>query len=170
MDLKAIGKAVAGFISGGSEILSIVDKVLPDRLSEGERLKLQMEIDAAGADRKIKMLEVWNEQEAAFQEHVREMEGTAKDLKAIPILGHVMLFVRGIQRPLWTLATLWIDVSVLSGKWDLSATAGSNGDQAWAILWVINVLTLTVLFGERALQNVMPLIEKLLLAKNGNGK
>jgi hypothetical protein len=89
----------------------------------------------------------------ALNERVIQMEGTASDLRAIPVLGSIMLFIRGSQRPVWGFATLFIDYQVFSKAWEMPA-----GDPRSAAFTALNLLVLGFLFGERAVKNVMPLI------------
>jgi len=88
-------------------------------------------------------------------------EGTASDLKSIPVLGAVMLFLRGSQRPVWGFATILLDYQVFSASWKLDDPIISNA------FWVVNFLVLGFLFGERAVTNIMPFITNMIQAKNG---
>ncbi len=90
------------------------------------------------------------------------MEGTEKDLLQIPVLGRIMLFLRGCQRPIWGFVILYIDLCVFSGKWEL--TEGSTTESAF---WVVNALVLGFLFSERAVKNVMPRVDSMIKAKKG---
>ena len=86
---------------------------------------------------------------------IRDLEGTAKDLLGVPVLGHVMLFLRGRQRSLFGVFTLVMDWLVFSGVWVLD-----DGTRIEVTFFAINVLVLGFLFGERAVKNVMPVLER----------
>ena len=100
------------------------------------------------------------EQERIFSERIRDMEGTASDLKGVWFFGPLVLFLRGLQRPVWGFATLWMDWCVFSGGWHLS-------DRNEIALQIINCLVLGFLFGERAIMNLMPLINQFMAIKTG---
>jgi hypothetical protein len=96
--------------------------------------------------------------EEVLTNRIAQLEGTASDLKGIPLVGPLVLFLRGLQRPLWGYATLFMDYMWFS-EW---TTLTSKQESA---LMAINILVLGFLFGERAIKNVMPLITKLFEAK-----
>lgn len=89
------------------------------------------------------------------------LEGTASDLKSLPILGPVMLFLRGCQRPIWGFGTIYFDHQVFSGAWSIT-----TGPQESAF-WIINLLVLGFLFGERAVQNIAPFVAEMIKARGG---
>lgn len=93
-----------------------------------------------------------------FNSRIKDMEGTAADLKTIPIIGHIIIFVRGAQRPIWGLFTLYADYMYFSKKWDFSQDSDA---EARIMLLVINVLVLGFLFGERAIKNVLPFLKEV---------
>lgn len=95
-----------------------------------------------------------------YEQRIRDLEGTAADLKTIPILGPIVIFLRGTQRPVWGYGVMWMDYNVYSGIWHLPA-----GSREEACFYIINLLVLGFLFGERAIQNLMPLFERLLEAR-----
>jgi len=89
---------------------------------------------------------------AEFKRRTEALEGTAADLKSMPVLGRLMLFLRGAQRPVWGFAALWMVYhQPFSGAWTLSGRQES-------ILMAITVLVLGFLFGERAVKNVAPIM------------
>jgi hypothetical protein len=127
----------------------------PEQLAEFElkmkELDTQMEQVVAKAE---------NDAANLLNQRIAEYEGTASDLKAIPFFGPIMIFLRGLQRPVWGFATLYMDF-LWFAEW---ATLTEKQESA---LMIINVLVLGFLFGERAIKNVMPLITKLFEAKKG---
>jgi hypothetical protein len=95
-------------------------------------------------------------------DRIATLEGTASDLKSLPVVGPIMLFIRGAQRPVWGFAVMWMDYNVFSSAWKLTDPVLNNA------FWLINLLVLGFLFGERAVANVMPFITEMFKAKNGN--
>ena len=152
------------FVSGGfgSTVVEAVKDYFPPSMSEQEKAELSFRIQTATDQKALKVQELNNEAQAEFNRRIAELEGTAKDLKAIPVLGPLMLFLRGCQRPIWGYATLYMNFMVFSGHWgQLTASQESS-------LWIINLLVLGFLFSERAIKNVTPLIERIIKTKLGN--
>lgn len=132
---------------------------------------LAAQFKAKMLDHLIAMRELDLKEQAEHHRFTAEMEGTAKDLMAIPVLGHIMLFLRGAQRVIWGFGALWMTFMVLSGSWSFSMTVqGPAGDtlavsdtQKMFLFICIDLLVLATLFGERALRNLLPIIfDKLL--------
>ena len=96
-----------------------------------------------------------NEADRIQTARMAAMEGTASDLKAIPIAGPIMLFVRGSQRIIISYGTAWIDYLWLSGGMMLN-------DMQQRLLFTASLLVFVVLFGERAVKNIAPLVIELL--------
>lgn len=157
-----ITKAIDFFSGGlGSSVVEAVKEYYPPSMSDYEKSELDFRIQKAVDEKALKGQELANEAQAEFNNRIAELEGTAKDLKAIPILGPLMLFLRGCQRPIWGYATLYMNFMVFSGSWgQLTASQESS-------LWIINLLVLGFLFSERAIKNVTPLIERIIKVKLG---
>lgn len=155
-------KAIDFFSGGfGSSVVDAVKEYYPPSMSEQEKAELDFRIQNAVDEKALKGQELTNEAQAEFNNRIAELEGTAKDLKAIPVLGPLMIFLRGCQRPIWGYSTLYMDLMIFSGKW-----SGLTDAQESA-LWIINLLVLGFLFGERAIKNVTPLIERVIKTKQG---
>ena len=146
---------VADFLGGGTikTIAETVKAYFPPSMSEQEKSTLALEISKVEHARELQVLKLANEQDVEFNKRTIALEGTAGDLKSIPIVGHVIIFARGCQRPAFGIFTLLMDYQVMSGSWEL--TLQSPKGVAFVI---INILVLTFLFGERAMKNIMPLI------------
>jgi len=155
---------LANVATGGlaQSIVGAVEKYFPPDLSPelknqfalaAENLELQKaaQVNAAAADA-----------EKSLNERIALYEGTAADLKSIPVLGAIMIFARGAQRPIWGFATLWMDWGVFSGTWNI--TGNQILEQAF---YLINALVLSFLFGERAIANLMPLITNFMAVRQG---
>jgi len=161
---KGLGK-LAEVASGGigglaADVVEIVKGQFPDKQKQAE---IELKIKDAAHRREIESLKAWNEQERSFQEHTQKMEGTASDLLKIWGLGHFMIFLRGCIRPVWCFVFLYADMKVFSGEWSMIKIASGDAElaaQLTGMLWLINVLILITVFGERAVKNLMPVIER----------
>ena len=95
----------------------------------------------------------------ALTDRIGQLEGTASDLKAVPVLGPAMLFMRGAQRPVIGYAMMYLDYMVFSGAWTVKEGPMMN------LFFLMNALVLAFLFGERAIKNVAPMIGDMLQAR-----
>ena len=145
---------VGGELAKGA--MDIAKGFFPAKLSEEDEKRLAMQFQSLTNNHIKEMQIVANEEQAEFNKRTTEMEGTAKDLKAIPILGPIIIFLRGAQRPVWGFSTLVMDFMWLSNSWDFS-----DNEQKGTMMIVVNVLVLGFLFGERAVKNLMPLLLKV---------
>jgi len=165
-----IRKAVFGEKGIFGSVTDFINKRWPPDMSAEQKAQMEMllkEFDAAQEERRqnyqVKMEALTNQAEAQFNERTRELEGTAADLKTIPIIGHMIIFIRGALRPLWCTGTMWIDWQILSGGWSVKLTAvdlrGSVHitPEGFMVL-IINFLVLGFIFGERTLRNIVPAI------------
>jgi hypothetical protein len=153
---------VTDFLAGGTvkTIVETVKDYFPPSMSEKEKAELSLVISNAEHQKEKELLQMANEADREFNDRIKAMEGTAADLKSIPIFGTIIIFLRGTQRPLWGFFTLYADYMMLSKSW------GTTEDpQLKAMLIVVNVLVLSFLFGERAVKNVMPFIMEFFGAK-----
>lgn len=141
----------------GSEIVkgvaSFVKGQFPDKLSESDQLQIQMKVTEIANAQINKAAELAGAETAEFNDRIKSMEGTAVDLKAIPLLGPIMLFLRGAQRPVWSMATMYFDMLWFKGS--------VFTEQQSTALIVINSMVLGFLFGERAIKNLEPLLIKV---------
>jgi len=155
--LKKIASAATSGI--GALAFDVAKTYFPPDMSEGEKAALKAELMNLELQKQRDADAATQEASEAMTKRIGELEGTAKDIKAIPILGPLVLFLRGCQRPLWGFATLWLDF-----QW--FATWSLNEQQQTALI-VINFLVLGFLFGERAMQNVLPLLVQVFSARSG---
>lgn len=150
--MSFIGNLIGTVTGVLPEALSkILDRVLPDKLTEEEKAQVKAQVAAATREHELTVLKLANEADAEFNRRIVELEGTAKDLKAIPIIGPIVLLLRGAFRPLFAYGVLIWDWKMFSGDWMI---------QDREIILAINVLVLGFFFGERAVKNVMPLLTK----------
>lgn len=150
-------------IVGGSlfkEAKEIVMAYWPPEVPPEKKLELQAKLNELELTKARQIDQAIADAERLVTERIALTEGSAQDLRAIPVVGPLVLFLRGLQRPIWGYATLYGDAMWFMGRWQLS-------EQQESALWVINFLVLGFLFGERAVQNVAPLITDLLEKRRG---
>jgi hypothetical protein len=148
-------------IVGGSlfkEAKEVVMAYWPPEVSPEKRLELQAKLNDIELEKSRQLDQAIADAETRLTERIALTEGSAQDLRALPVIGPLVLFLRGLQRPAWGYATLYGDAMWFMGRWHLNA-------QQESALWVINFLVLGFLFGERAVQNVAPLIAELMKNK-----
>lgn len=152
---------IAGIATGGlaKEVFGMVKAYFPPDMPPEKQAELQLELERIAMQREKNTNDAMREAEQAINERIKVYEGTASDLSAIPVLGSVMLFLRGSQRPIIGYATIWLDYQVFSGGWNLMPGPQESS------FWIINFLVLGFLFGERALKNVAPLISEIMAAR-----
>lgn len=143
----------------GKTIFDTIKTYFPPDLSEEQKANISLAVQQIELQRTIAFSAAQNEAEKTLNERIAMYEGSASDLKAIPILGAVMLFLRGAQRPVWGFATMYLDYMIFSGFWKTDNPIISNA------FWVVNFLVLGFLFGERAVTNVMPFVTNMIQAK-----
>jgi len=162
MEMSLFNK-VTDFLTGGmgSVIVDTVKDYFPPSMSEPDKAELAARITRAVNEQANKAALIANEAQSEFNQRIKDMEGTANDLKTIRFVGPIVIFLRGCQRSVWGYATLYMDFMVFSGSWK------QLSDMQESALWVINLLVLGFLFGERAIKNLMPLIERLIKIKLG---
>lgn len=147
---------VTDFLGGSifKEIKEGVMAYFPPDMNPQERAKAELAIQELLHKKEVEANKVLAEASVSLDKRIAEQEGTAKDLKGIPFLGPVILFLRGLQRPTWGFATLYMD-----NKWFFEVHEFTEQQQTAMI--VINVLVLGFLFGERTIKNLEPLIIKV---------
>lgn len=153
--IGGIAKTALGVVTGGlsDRVMGLIEDVVPGGLSPEQRALLKGKIEEETTKRERAAHKAASQAEQNVTHRIKELEGTASDLKAIPIIGTLIIFLRGCQRPTWGFATLYMDFMVFSKKWPL--VPDSMQEMAF---WTINFLVLGFLFGERAIKNVMPVI------------
>lgn len=150
---KAIGKAFNG-ISGGflNKTIDLVTDYIPD---PGKKAEVKARLQTLEIERTKAETEAIHVAAEDLNTRIAQQEGTAKDLLALPVVGRLIIFARGAQRPIWGYGTLYFDYQLFSGEITLN-------EQQTQLLWIINFLVLGFLFGERAIKNIMPLVTKFM--------
>lgn len=149
--------AKLGDFIGGSLFKEIKEGVMayyPPDMSPVQKAEAELNIERLLNEKEKQTNKVLNESAAQLDKRIAEQEGTASDLKSLPFIGRIVLFMRGIQRPLWGFATLAMDY-----KWFFELHEFTEKQETAMIL--INVLVLGFLFGERTIKNLSPLIIKV---------
>lgn len=156
-----LSKIVSALTGGLSDtVLDGIKSYFPPDMSEEQKANVTLALKKIELERDIAANKAMADAEKSINERIAAHEGTAKDLMALPLVGRVIIFARGCQRPMWGFGVMWADVQWFSGAW------GQLSQQQESSLWVINLLVLGFLFGERAIKNVMPFVSAYL----GKGK
>lgn len=153
-------KALLGGEGGGliGKGLEFINERWPPDMSEEQRRNMEIVVKDMLHKQEMAIREAAAQDEALFNERTIALEGTAKDLAAIPLIGSVVIFLRGAFRPLFAYFTLYADYEYLIGGMNWT-------ERQETLLLAINLLVLVFFFGERAMKNVMPLIIKVFAAK-----
>jgi hypothetical protein len=153
--MKFLSK-VSDFLAGSifKEIKEGVMAYFPPDMSPKEKAEAELKVQSFLHKKQLEANHVLNEAAKQLDKRISDQEGTASDLKTIPVLGHAIIFLRGVQRPAWGFATLLMDY-----KWFFGS--GTFSDQQQTAMIVINLLVLGFLFGERTVKNLEPLIIKV---------
>jgi hypothetical protein len=148
---------IADVLSGGLfvEVKDLVKTYFPPDMTAEQKAALEIELAKLEMTKTALLNTALAESENAITNRIAQLEGTAQDLRAIPIVGPIVIFFRGMQRLVWGYGTFYANFLWFSGSWKL-------GDQQESALWIINILVLGFLFGERAIQNVAPLLSELM--------
>lgn len=144
---------------GGSLADSVLDTVrayFPPGMTPQQEAELKLELERLAFEKQKQADAMLADAERHVTERISLLEGTATDLRAVPVIGPIMLFMRGAQRPVWGFAVLYADMMWFSGKW------GAMTTQQESALWVINLLVLGFIFGERAVANLAPVISDIM--------
>lgn len=152
---KFIGGNIGQF---AKDAASIVDRFVQTKDEKSEIKRALIEL---AHKQEMEVQEKIFEAEHEFNERIKDMEGTAKDLNQSGWAGKFVLFLRGAQRPLWGYAVIYMDFMIFSGRWAIP----EENPQLQNAFWIINFLVLGFLFGERAVKNVGPLVAQMFQKK-----
>jgi len=147
--LTKITDVVGGSLFGS--VKELITDYFPPDMSPEKKAELQRKIDEMEFKKQIAILEAAADAEKTLNQRIAEQEGTASDLKQLPIVGRIVLFLRGLQRPMWGFFVMYLDF-----EWFTKAPTYTEQQQSALI--VINLLVLGFLFGERTITNLKPLI------------
>ncbi len=132
-----------------------LNKFVGDKMPEKDKVELQNQME-------MFMLSEARKEGSEFRSFVLAYEGEAKDYKDIPLIGPLMMLLRGLIRPAFTLAV---------ALWDWNYFTAANLE-LWPhdktnLLFAINLIVLIFWFGERSVQYVMPLLNAFLQSRTG---
>lgn len=144
----------------GGAIVGAIEKYFPPDMTPEQKANIALAAQNLELQRTVEFNRAQAEAEKSINDRIAMYEGTASDLKSIPILGAIMLFLRGSQRVFWGFVAIYFDYMVFAGAWKLTDPMVSNA------FWVVNFLVLGFLFGERAIMNVMPFITNMIAVRN----
>src|ERR1700745_2800068 len=82
------------------EVLDAVKTYLPPDISPEQKAQMELALGQLELQRTQAASAAAENSEKLVNDRIAEYEGTASDLKSIPILGPFMLFLRGSQRVL----------------------------------------------------------------------
>lgn len=155
--LKDIGNLFSGGFSG------LVDKVIdvavgyfPPSMSDADKAKATLEIRKVAHQQEMEIVKSTSEAMVDFNQRIKDYEGTANDLKTIPYVGALIIFLRGAFRPLMAYAIGYVDLQVFSNAWVIPEGSVES------VFWIVNLLVLGFFFGERTLKNLLPLLKEFL--------
>ncbi|MDG4866540.1 hypothetical protein P8631_00745 [Guyparkeria sp. 1SP6A2] len=154
--LGKIGDVLTGGLA--ETAFEAVKTYLPPNMSEADKAQMKLQLEKLEMEKRAQANQAMADAEVRVNERVKLYEGTAADLKGMPILGPLMLFLRGSQRIVWGFAALYLDYMWFTAWGDLS-------DKQETALIVVNTLVLGFLFGERAVKNVTPMLRDAFVAK-----
>jgi len=153
----SIHSKITHFVGGGlfKEVKETVLAYLPPAMTPQPKAEVSLAIDKIEMEKQQQANEILLDASKQLDKRIGEQEGTAKDLLALPFIGRLVLFSRGVQRPVWGFGTFYLDY-----RWFFDASAKFSDQQELA-LTLINLLVLGFLFGERTVKNLEPLILKI---------
>lgn len=140
------------------QVGDLLHKFIP---TKEKRDEAQRELISLMHNNEMEAQKITLEVEQTFNQRIKDMEGTAQDLKQSGWMGSIILFLRGAQRPIWGYAVIYMDYMIFSSNW----TIPEENPQLQSAFWIINFLVLGFLFGERAVKNVGPLVAQMLQKK-----
>lgn len=148
---------IVSMFSGGlaDTVMDGIKAYFPPDMTDQQKAAINLEIQKIEMQKQMQLNAAIAEAEKSINERISQQEGTAKDLMSLPVVGRIIIFARGCQRPAWGFATMIGDYYWLSGAWGLLT------DRQESALFAINLLVLGFLFGERAVKNVAPFIQQM---------
>ncbi len=105
--LTKITDVVGGSLFGS--VKELITDYFPPDMSLEKKAELQRKINEMEFKKQIAILEAAADAEKTLNQRIAEQEGTASDLKQLPIVGRIVLFLRGLQRPMWGFFVMYLD-------------------------------------------------------------
>ncbi len=155
--LKDIGNIFTGGVSGlANKIIDTAVGFFPPSMSEADKANAKLALKELAHKEELELLNATNEATQLFNQRIKDYEGTANDLKSIPFVGAIIIFLRGAFRPMFAYAMAFVDIKVFSNAWVIPE------GNIESVFWIVNLLVLGFFFGERALKNILPLLKEFL--------
>lgn len=178
MAIAALLGGLKGLLSGDGLVakgLDFVNKRWPPNMSEADKAAAEVVVKEMLHSQQMELMAAMTEDEKIFNERTIALEGTAKDLQAIPFVGAIIIFIRGAFRPLFSYFTAYMDwmyfttatERVVDDAGLLLRVVPTWTDQQETLLLAMNLLVLAFFFGERAMKNVLPLIVQVFANRGG---
>ncbi|WP_462250421.1 hypothetical protein [Ekhidna sp.] len=121
--------------------------------SKEQKHEFKMEVERFLYSKEVEARNYALDVEKEFNQKIKDLEGTAADLKSFGWIGKIIVLLRGAFRPLVSYSMAIVDFYVFSGKWELP-----NDEQVVSAFWIINLVIFVFYFGERSIKNITPLI------------
>ncbi len=149
-----IGNILKKLLGNGDGLIKMVDGLIDTKAEKQEReLKIKQFLHSKEIESERLSFDI----EKEFNNRIKDLEGTASDLKDLGWVGKIILFLRGAFRPLVSYAMAYVDIMVFSKQWALP-----EDEQIVNTFWLINMVIFVFYFGERAIKNVAPLLATYL--------
>ena len=161
---------IAGFFGGNlfGEIKDVAMAYFPPDQTPNERAEAELKFQDFLHKKEMDGQQVLNDASKQLDKRIADQEGTAKDLKELPVIGRLVLFLRGVQRPAWGFFAMYLDYTWFTKPSMIVVNdelISAYTEQQQTALIVINILVLGFLFGERTIHNLTPLIIKVFGGK-----
>jgi hypothetical protein len=155
--MSILSKLISDF--GGNIIkegFDVVKAYFPPSMSDKEKGDAQLAYERFVKNKQAEANTQALEVDKEFNQRIKDMEGTANDLKTIPYLGGLIIFLRGSLRPFWGWFCAYADYMVFSGTWMLEDVAYRQ------MLFALNIMVFIFIFGERAVKAVLPFLKSFM--------
>ena len=151
-------KTIINQFGGGiiKEGFDVIKAYFPPSMSEQEKGQAQLAYERFVHTKQRDAEESALQADQEFNQRIKDMEGTAADLKSIPIVGAIIIFLRGSLRPFWGWFCAYADYMVFSGTWNLEQSEYRQ------TLFALNIMVFVFIFGERAVKAVLPFLKGFL--------
>lgn len=142
-------------VKGEGIVSKVLDKVSDYIPSKEAKARLEADLRTIAHDQELELIKAELTAQNEFNNRIKDLEGTAADLNQAGWIGRIVLFLRGAQRPVWGWGAMYFDFLYFTSRVELDA----EGKQ---LLYLINALVLSFLFGERAFTNIAPMIKGMI--------
>ena len=155
--LNDIGKLFTGGFSGlVNKVIDVAVGYFPPSMTDAQKAEAKLAIIKVAHEQEMQIVQSTSQAMVEFNQRIKDYEGTAKDLKTIPYVGALIIFLRGAFRPLMAYVMGYVDLQVFSGVWVIPE------GNVESVFWIVNLLVLGFFFGERTLKNLLPILKEFL--------